>query len=99
MQTKYFECDCGCADHVIRICIDDWEDEPFPSIYLEVQLRQYHSFLGRLWLAIKYIFGYKSKYGHWDCTCLKREQLPELIEVLKCGLLRKNINVGGVEKK
>jgi len=32
----------------------------------------------RLWLAIKYIFGYKSRYGNWDSTIIKIDDVKRI---------------------
>jgi hypothetical protein len=37
----------------------------------------------RTWIGIKYIFGYKCKYGHWDCFNLHPEDCDRLIEFIQ----------------
>jgi hypothetical protein len=36
-----------------------------------VYLNQYSNVFKRVWIAIKYVFGYRSKYGHWDCFIMQ----------------------------
>jgi hypothetical protein len=48
-----------------------------------------------LWVGIKYIFGYKCQYGHWDCTMMYHKETIKLRDYLdKCikenKLYRKN---------
>jgi hypothetical protein len=78
LQTSYYECQCECSDHTIRFVYDPDENE----LYTEVQLYQYHNIFVRIWLAIKYIFGYECKYGHWDCWMLKNEDCNGIKELL-----------------
>lgn len=44
---------------------------------------------GRLWAGLRYIFGYKCKYGHWETTSVKYSSAVRLRE-----LLDKYINSG-----
>lgn len=60
--TEYFECSCGSDEHTIRFVLDKKDKE----IYLCVFLNQYRPWWKRIWIALKYVFGYKCKYGHWD---------------------------------
>jgi hypothetical protein len=39
---------------------------PNNRLLLEVFLHNHHSFLKRVVVAVKYIFGHKSQWGHWD---------------------------------
>jgi hypothetical protein len=36
-----------------------------------------------MWTAIKYIFGYKSNCGHWDCWLLDSRDTAGLIDMLQ----------------
>ena len=78
LQISYYECQCECSDHTIRFVYDPDEND----LYTEVQLCQDHNVFERIWLALKYIFGYECKYGHWDCTLLKPEDCKEIKELL-----------------
>lgn len=70
----FFECACHCDEHVLRFTLDKEEKEIYTSIFLN----QYRPWWGRLWLAIKYVFGYTSKYGHFDCTILRDVNINKL---------------------
>ena len=78
MQFKYLECDCSSTDHTIRFVKDEEDDN---RIYLEVQLNN-QPFFTRFIKAVKYIFGYKCSYGHWDCFLFNDETKKELINFL-----------------
>lgn len=69
-------CDCSSTEHQIVI-FPDSEDE---MVYMHVHLTK-HGFIRRLKVAIKYIFGYKSKYGAWDEFIFKPEHADKLYEI------------------
>ena len=81
-KTEYFDCICTSIEHTIRFVLSFYEDDP--EIHLEVYLNQYRNVFKRMWTAIKYIFGYKCKYGHWDCWELSSiedaERLKDILE-------------------
>lgn len=70
-QTEFFECVCTADEHNSI------------ELYTPVFLNQYRGFFGRLWIAVKYLFGYKCKYGHWDCTVLRSEDIDRLMALLQ----------------
>lgn len=76
-RTHHVICECSSVEHTIRF-IHDPEDR---EIYTEVFLWKYR-FFKRLWVGIKYIFGYKSRYGHWDCTVMTHAQAVKLRDYL-----------------
>jgi hypothetical protein len=77
-DPEYFECSCHSPEHTLRFWFDD--DEDYPFVYASV-------FLGsvpwrrRVWLGIRYIFGYKCRYGHFDEFLLRPEDADRLIAV------------------
>lgn len=78
-RNHFLICACNSAEHTLRFMYDKEHDE----IYTEVYLNQYNSFLTRLVIAIKYIFGYTSKYGHFDCTIMTKDSAKKLNFFLK----------------
>ena len=76
--TEYFECDCGSVEHTLRFVLDTREGE----LHTEIYLRQWHPWWKRVWLAVRYVFGYRSQHGHWDSWMLKREDAPRLRALL-----------------
>jgi len=79
MNVKYIDCACKSPDHVIRLGKFDDEDEA----WLEVQLPSYHNVFKRIWMAIKYVFGYKCRYGYWDCFIIHKEEAEQIREFLR----------------
>lgn len=76
-EVIHLVCDCKSADHDIRIVRNEEE------VWVEVQLNSTKNLLQRLVAAIKYVFGYNSKYGHWDCTLLNKKEMTKLYYFLK----------------
>jgi hypothetical protein len=77
-KTYYFQCDCQSQEHTVGITFDIDEKE----MCFEVQLSRYHGFFGRVLQAVKYIFGYQCKYGHWDTTLLNEQKFIELYNIM-----------------
>jgi len=69
-------CDCSSREHQI-IIERDIEDN---LIYCHIHLAK-HGFLKRLKYGLKYVFGYKCKYGNWEEFILKPEHIYNLIEL------------------
>ena len=74
--THFFECRCGSSEHTLRFTLDKGPDDP--GIYTSIFLNDWKSFWKRLIMGIKYIFGYKSRCGHWDCWLMKRGDVERL---------------------
>lgn len=81
-SKKYIECKCGTPEHLARISWDNFEDEA-PEIYMEFHLNPYKNIWQRLYGAIKYVLGYRSKYGDWDCILLSDEEVDGIIGTLE----------------
>lgn len=78
-KTETFYCDLNSPEHVFRFVVSESEfGKEDSQLYLEVFLHQYLSFFQRLVVAVKYLFGYKSKYGHWDVTTLSKDDVQRL---------------------
>ena len=76
-KTHHLICECGSAEHTVRF-MHDPEDASF---YIDIFLYE-NKFLNRLWIGLKYIFGYKCQYGHWDCAMMYHEEAAKLRDYL-----------------
>ena len=68
-EETYLTCECGSDEHTLRFSVDvsTSRNELFNGcveLYTSVFLNQYRSFGHKLWVGIKYVCGYKSRYGH-----------------------------------
>jgi hypothetical protein len=87
-DSKYLECRCSSPEHTLRFFFDD--DPEFPCVYAAVFLANdpWHR---RVLTGLKYILGYKCKYGHFDEFMLKPEDCDSLIEI--ASLMKKKSRV------
>lgn len=78
---EYYECRCESPEHVLRFTYSEEEyykpDEKEAVVYLNVFLST-GGFWHRVKEGVKYIFGHKSKYGHFDDWIMKREDAEKL---------------------
>ena len=81
--SYWFECYCYDDEHTIRFTLDNGEhdDEP-PEIYTSIFMDT-GGFFRRVKLGIKYIFGYKCRYGHFGNWTLCKEDLSKLESMVK----------------
>jgi len=66
-EKLYLECSCSSDEHTLRFTLwrSEFDDTQEVEIFAHVFLND-RPLLGRIKNAIKYIFGYKCRYGHWD---------------------------------
>ena len=86
-ETYHVICECHSPDHVLQFSHAEGMDED-QICWTQVQLHQYRSIWQRLVVAVKYVFGYKCRYGHFDEFIWNHEHAEKLEELAK--LLRKN---------
>ena len=86
LPEYFLSCICGSPEHQLIFRYDDEE------LWTEVHLANSYNFIGRIWVAMKYILGYRSKYGHWDCVLLDREKAEKLRDFIEEFLRQANDN-------
>ena len=67
-------CNCDSIEHQMAFTHNK-EDNEF---YCEIHLTNYENFFKRLWIGLKYAFGYKCVYGNWDSFIFKESDLSKL---------------------
>jgi hypothetical protein len=72
-KTEIFICECNSPEHQFIISGDE------DNIYLTPHLSTYLNFFQRCVLAVKYIFGHKSRYGSFDSVVLSKQDVKKLI--------------------
>jgi hypothetical protein len=82
--TEFFECSCHSDEHTLKFTLDmdEFGSCENPELYTTVFLNDWIPWYSRIFVAIMYIFGYKSKYGHWDYFSLKEQDADRLINLL-----------------
>lgn len=80
-KRLYIECYCHDNEHrvVFTRYEDNWNDK---EIYLSYYLSNHDSLLKRIWTAIKYVFGYRSRYGDFGSTILTEKTTQQLRDFL-----------------
>ena len=83
MKKTLVECNCEDLEHIIKLVY--FEDDK-DILYVEYHLQTW-TFWRRLWCAIKYIFGFQSKYGDFgealwtkDIVTQVRDNLNDFLE-------------------
>ena len=72
-------CECSSSEH--QMIMKYFNDDNYPAVYVDVHLVK-RSLWNRIKYAVKYIFGYKSKYGAWDEMILCPEHINSLQSVV-----------------
>jgi hypothetical protein len=80
-ESTILVCSCNSTDHqmVIYKNIDPLYG---PEVYIHMHLVK-RSFWYRLKYAVKYLFGYKSRYGAWDEFILEPKHAGKLEDLLQ----------------
>ena len=81
-KQLFLLCSCYSPEHQIIIHLDEGGDMFPPEAYIRIHLVR-QSFWYRLIHGIKYVLGYKSKYGAWDEFILDKTHAESLREIAK----------------
>ena len=84
MKEELLICECSNAEH--QLIFRYFEDEDWKEVYMTTHLSEYRNFWQRLKYAIKYVFGYKSRYGAFDEFIFRKEdadKLQSIVDYLK----------------
>lgn len=75
---------CKCCSDEHQIIFHWWDDEIIGGeVYVEVLLNPEWRWYRRIWEAIKYIFGHRSKYGMFDEIILDKNDIPKLEKIIE----------------
>ena len=83
LTSDLFICECNNVEHQLIFSYFEDDDPKYSDVYLEVHLNPEYNIFKRIWYAIKYIFGYRSMYGHFDCFIFKKSDAPKLAKIVK----------------
>ena len=83
MEREFLICQCESIEHQLSF---SWiSNEIYGDVYLTIHLAPL-SLWQRIKNGVKYIFGYRSKYGDFDDMIIKKEdvwKLERIVEYLK----------------
>lgn len=80
MEKELVLCQCKSLEH--QIVFVWFEDDDDSEVYMQIHLIK-TSFWRRLVNGIKYIFGYKSRFGAWDEIVLDNDNLEQFKKVIQ----------------
>lgn len=71
-------CECHSSEHQFILVKDQADGE----VWMEIHLTQHDNFFKRLWTGLKYALGYRSRYGHFDCVLISKEDQSRMVDLL-----------------
>lgn len=77
-SVEYMECKCMSTEHLVKFHLDLDDGD----LCMDVHLANWLPWYKRLGRSIKYLFGYKSKYGDFDNLIFKEEDVDNLMKLL-----------------
>lgn len=80
-ETLFIECECTTLEHTMRFTYWKEEDPSEDRVYVHIYLYR-ASFWKRLVCAVKYLFGYRSKYGDYDEVIIDPTKAKQIITLL-----------------
>jgi hypothetical protein len=85
-RSEFFDCECHSQEHVMRVCIYQWADEPEyvsdVDLTFYVQGSPWTPWYKRIWIAIDYIF--TGNGNEWfGSTIMRDKDLPRLKSIIK----------------
>lgn len=81
MSIHHYECACHSDEHTLKFTLDPGSAEVQPELFTSTFL-QPAPFYKRFWTGVRYIFGYKCKYGHFDCFIMKPTDAKRMLQML-----------------
>jgi hypothetical protein len=78
-DRKILICECHSLEHQVSF----WYEQDEGTLYVETHLVTHKNFFKRLWVGLKYAFGYKSRFGEWDEILLDPNSQKELYQWLQ----------------
>jgi len=76
MKPEIMICQCSSTEHQVVYWVDEEDSQVYMSVYLSPL-----PLIERVVAAIKYIFGYKCRYGHWEEFVLCEEHQEDLLKI------------------
>lgn len=77
---ELFVCQCSSVEHQVIFSYD--EDDEDKDVYVSVHLVPEWNIWKRIKMAIKYIFGYRCRYGHFEEFIFNKKDADKLQEIV-----------------
>lgn len=78
MESLVVTCECESGEHMAQFHYDDADN----TVFLSVHLSTYENIFQRAWTALKYVFGYRCRYGEWDSLIVHPADQKKIIALL-----------------
>ena len=78
-KTEVLLCSCRSEEH--QILIHHYPEEQ--EVIFSYHLNSSDGFWSRLRKGLRYIFGYKCRYGHWDEIILTPQHIPQFQRIIE----------------
>ena len=79
-KNEFFVCACHNFEHQFILIYDN----DYNIIYMQIHLNTCNNIFKRIGIAIKYIFGYKSRFGEFDEFIISADDKERLLnEIIK----------------
>jgi hypothetical protein len=73
-------CNCGDLEHAVEFSY--FPQEEWPELLFQFHLTTRRNVFERLWAAIRYVFGYRCRYGEWDTLSMDPGDARDLARFL-----------------
>ena len=81
-NSLFVLCECASPEHQV-ILSSIFEDEPeYQMVFISFHLVTYRNIFRRVWRSVRYIFGYRSRYGDWDEIMINKKTAKEIRDYL-----------------
>lgn len=82
VEKLYIQCECSSDEHLVKLSRwkNDSGDPDDDWVSLTVHLHAWEGFFRRIWVAIKFVFGYRCRYGEWDEVVISPSDFDKFIQ-------------------
>jgi hypothetical protein len=82
MTHEVIICACENVEHQIIFSYFEDEDDIPKEVFMTIHLVHEPNIFKRIWKGIKYIFGYKCRYGNFDEIILNKSHIRQLNKIV-----------------
>lgn len=82
MEKQVIDCACHSSEHIILFTKDSDFEDNYKCVYMHYFLQD-TVWYKRVWLGIKYIFGFKSRYGHFGEFIIDENNIDKFKEIVE----------------
>lgn len=79
-EQEFLICKCSNTEHIVVFTW--WADAVYEEVYMDIHLKPL-GFWERLKHAVKYVFGYRSRFGDFDSIIIREEDAPKLEKIVE----------------